>query len=91
MACLLPATGAGVTTGAETTFFRTFWIPNKAVYQFQEDGAQNNVYPYNLMMFIMAYDTFGTLVTDNIASVQAFQRISSIFVICEGVSPICAL
>lgn len=58
----------------EITFFRKIWIPHKSLYKFYDDGAQDNSYPYDIRMCVLAYDAYGTLITDNIGYVQMWSR-----------------
>lgn len=60
--------------GKEITIFRKYWIPHKTLYKFYDDGEQNNSYPYDIYVTVMAYDAYGSLGTDNIAYVQAWSR-----------------
>jgi len=45
-----------------------FWIPRKKMMKF--DSATNDVNDRQIWLFVMAYDAFGTLITDNIAYAQ---------------------
>lgn len=58
----------------EITFFRKIWLPHKALYKFYDDATNENNYPYDINILVMAYDAYGTLVTDNIAYIQGWSR-----------------
>lgn len=58
----------------EITFFRKFYIPHKALYKFYDDGTQQNSYPFDIYLCVLAYDAYGTLTTDNIGYVQSWSR-----------------
>lgn len=60
--------------GKEITIFRKYWIPHKATYKFYDDGTQDNSYPYDIHVIIMAYDAYGSLTTDNIGYAQLWSR-----------------
>lgn len=58
----------------EQTFVRSFWIPYKKEFKFKDDGGtSHNDNP--VVLFIGAYDAYGTLVTDNIGYCQAFSEV----------------
>lgn len=60
----------------EVVIFRKIWIPIKEKYKFRDDGSQNLHYAKNIYSIIaMAYDSSGSLTTDNIASVKWFSRL----------------
>jgi len=57
----------------EYTFTKSFWIPYRREYKFQVDGQQvHQDTPINIVA--VAYDAYGTVITDNIAYVQIFQE-----------------
>jgi len=58
----------------EQTFARSFWIPYRKEYKFKDDGGtSHNDNP--IVLFIGAYDAFGTATTDNIGYCQAFSEV----------------
>jgi len=59
----------------ETCFFKKLWIPLPRVpYVYGQDGG-NSGKKYQLSMYVTAYDTLGTLITDQLGSFE----ISSMF------------
>ena len=61
--------------GKEITIFRKFLIPQKTAYKFYDDGVQDNSYQYDIhTVCFLAYDAYGTLITDNIGYVQCWSR-----------------
>lgn len=57
----------------EFTFTRRFWIPRKMVYKFELNGG----YQHNdkeLYMYVLPYDAYGTLTTDNIGYCQVWTK-----------------
>lgn len=62
------------TTGKEVTFFRKFYVKAPKHLKFYDDGAQDNNDPYDLYAYVIAYDSYGSLTTDNIGSVQLWSR-----------------
>jgi len=55
----------------EQTFVRSFWLPYKKEYKFKDDGGTgHNDNP--IVLFIGAYDAYGTNISDNIGYCQAF-------------------
>lgn len=67
--------GGGV-AAKEVTIFRTFNIKLNKRVTFYDDGAQDNNFTRDYYAFAFAYDTFGTLITDNIAAIQLWRRLS---------------
>lgn len=63
------------TVGKEWTFPWKIWVPLKRQMQFQADNGQNENTAYQYRMLIGAYDSSGSLVTDNIASVTEYHRL----------------
>lgn len=64
---------AGVENSQEFTFTRKFWIPRKMVYKFELNGG----YQHNdkeLYMYVLPYDAYGTLITDNIGYCQVWTK-----------------
>lgn len=57
------------THNSELTFVRQYWIPLSGVYKYDGDNAAFGR-DYNLVPFMVAYDSFGTLTTDVVASVK---------------------
>lgn len=57
---------AGVENSQEFTFSKRFFIPRKKVYKFDEDGSAQHDDKL-LMLYMLPYDAYGTLITDNIA------------------------
>ena len=60
--------------GKEITIFRKFYIPHKTLYKFYDDNTQTNSYPYDIYFCVIAYDAYGSLLTDNIGYVQTWSR-----------------
>lgn len=58
----------------EVTFFRKIYIPHKTLYKFYDDGVNDNSYPYDLHLVVMAYDAYGSLTTDNVGYCQVWSR-----------------
>lgn len=60
----------------EVTMFRQIWLPIKEKYKFRDDGAQSLSYDKNTYTIVaMAYDTAGSLTTDNVASIKWYSRL----------------
>lgn len=60
----------------EVVIFRQIWLPVKEKYVFRDDGAQSLSYTKNTYSIIaMAYDTAGSLTTDNVASIKWYSRL----------------
>lgn len=59
----------------EYTFVRKIWLPFKKLIKFNQDGGLvgTGTDP-QYTMYIAAFDAYGTLLTDNIAYVQVYQR-----------------
>ena len=64
------------TTAKEVTIFRNFNIKMKNRITFYDDGAQDNNQVRDYYAITIAYDTFGSLTTDNVAAVQIWRRLS---------------
>lgn len=58
----------------EVTQFRKVWIPYRTKVKYQNDTSAAEITNRTFYCLIMAYDTYGTLVTDNIGAVQCWQR-----------------
>ncbi|AYP28944.1 MAG: putative capsid protein [Cressdnaviricota sp.] len=59
----------------EYTFVRRFWVTRKKTYKFESDGgAQHD--DKDIWMYVLPYDAFGTLQTDNIGYVQPWVDIN---------------
>lgn len=52
-----------------------FWIPYKRPVRFQADAASNTTLGYQYLMLVGAYDSSGTAVSDNIASVTEWHSL----------------
>lgn len=59
----------------EWTFPVKIWIPYKREVQFKQDAAADSIIPYKYLLLVGAYDTSGSLITDNIASVTEYHRV----------------
>lgn len=59
----------------EFTFVKSIWIPYKKLFKFSADGGTvgTGTDP-GLRVYFLAYDAYGTLLTDNIAYVQVYSR-----------------
>lgn len=64
------------TTAKEVTIFRNFRIKMKGRITFFDDGAQENNQVRDYYAIAIAYDTFGSLVTDNVGAIQLWRRFS---------------
>lgn len=60
----------------EVTIFRNFNVPLRGTWTFYDDGSQDNSCLRDYYVITVAYDTYGSLVTDNIAAVQIWRRFS---------------
>jgi hypothetical protein len=58
----------------EVTSFRKIWIPYRTKVKYSGDGSGEERTNRSFYVLVMAYDTYGTLVTDNIGAVQCWQR-----------------
>lgn len=58
----------------EVTSFRKIWIPYRTKVRFQDDTSTSELTNRSFYVLVMAYDTYGTLTTDNIGAVQCWQR-----------------
>lgn len=56
-------------TSKETCFFRKVWLPLRGKYVYSGDNADTGR-DYQIYMFVTAYDTTGSLITDNIGTFQ---------------------
>jgi hypothetical protein len=59
----------------EVTCFRKFWIPYRTKVRYPDDGSATELTNRSIYVMIMAYDSYGTLVTDNVGAVQSWQRL----------------
>lgn len=64
---------AGVENTQEFTFIRRFYIPRKKMYKFESDGSSIHQ-DKALWMYVIPYDAYGTLTTDNIAYIQVWSK-----------------
>jgi hypothetical protein len=58
----------------EVTSFRKVWIPYRTKVRYANNTAYTELTNRSFYVLVMAYDTYGTLVTDNIGAVQCWQR-----------------
>lgn len=58
----------------EVTSFRKVWIPYRTKVRYSTDTSTAELTNRSFYVLVMAYDTYGTLVTDNIGAVQCWQR-----------------
>ena len=61
----------------EVTSFRKVWIPYRTKVRYSDNSGSGSIVELTNRSFyvlIMAYDTYGTLTSDNIGSVQCWQR-----------------
>lgn len=66
----------GSTGQDEITVFRKYWIPIKRNFTFRADNTQYYNNPsYHFGLVVVAYDTYGTVQTDNIGAVQVWSRL----------------
>lgn len=63
----------GTEQSREQTYPFTITIPRKKVYRFQQDTATSHN-DDDIVLFIAAYDAYGTLLTDNIAYVDIWTK-----------------
>lgn len=69
----VPPVGEDYATAKEYTFSKRFFIPRKKMYKFEEDGsAVHN--DKELYLYVLPYDAFGTLTTDNIGYTQVWSK-----------------
>lgn len=72
------ALDAGLISGndvtKEYTFARKLWIPRKKEYKFTSTSAIAMSNDDNIVLAVFAYDAYGTLIEDNIAYVQIWQK-----------------
>ena len=61
--------------GGEVTCFRKFWIPYRTKLRFSDDSSTTEITNRSIYCVVMAYDTYGTLVTDNVGACQSWQRL----------------
>lgn len=74
MSVRVPAVGDDVLDVAkEYTFTRKFFVPRKKTYKFEDDGGVNHN-DKEIYIYLVAYDAFGTLTTDNIAYCQVWSK-----------------
>lgn len=67
--------GGGVAV-KEITIFRKFTIPFKRRITFYDDGTQDNNCTRDYYAIAIAYDSYGSLISDNIAAIQLWRRLS---------------
>lgn len=58
----------------EVTRFHQFYIPINRVVKFTADAAYTHDMPYDLHLVAMAYDTAGSIATDDVATITSFFR-----------------
>lgn len=58
----------------ESTCFRKIWIPYRTKVKYANDTSGSELTNRSIYVIVMAYDTYGTLQTDNIGAVQCWQR-----------------
>lgn len=61
-------------TNKEVTSFRKVWVPYRTKVRFQDNSSTNELTNRSFYVLVMAYDTYGTLTSDNIGAVQCWQR-----------------
>lgn len=67
------ASDTGIATVShEYTFVRRMFVPRKLTYKFQTDGGLTHN-DKDIICIVLAYDAYGTLITDNIGYVQVWQ------------------
>lgn len=59
---------------SEVTTFRKVWVPYRTKLKYLNDTSTSELTNRTFYALVMAYDTYGTLVTDNIGAVQCWQR-----------------
>lgn len=64
---------AGVENSQEFTFAKRFFIPRKKLYKFAEDGSATHDDKI-LNLYMLPYDAFGTLLTDNISYAHVWTK-----------------
>lgn len=67
----VPPVGEDFPAAKEYTFTRKIFIPRKKMYKFEEDGSMVHN-DKDIFMYVIPYDAYGTLTTDNIAYVQTW-------------------
>lgn len=67
--------GLANVSGDEYTFAKRLWVPYKKLLKFGPADAATTHNDDDIYFVLMAYDAFGTLVSDNIAYVQMGQEI----------------
>jgi len=58
----------------EVTMFHQFYVPLKTRVRFTADAAYTNDMPFDLHLVAMAYDTAGSIATDDVATITSFFR-----------------
>lgn len=58
----------------EVTRFHQFYVPINRVVKFTADAAYTHDMPYDLHLVAMAYDTAGSIATDDVATITSFFR-----------------
>ena len=61
-------------TNKEVTSFRKAWVPYRTKVKFSDDNSTVELTNRSFYAIVMAYDTYGTLTSDNIGAVQCWQR-----------------
>lgn len=61
-------------TNKEVTSFRKVWVPYRTKVKYASDVSNTELTNRSYYCLVMAYDTYGTLTSDNIGAVQCWQR-----------------
>ncbi len=67
--------GLADTGNDEYTFCKRLFIPHKKLYKFGPNDSQQTHNQHPVYFFVMVYDAFGSLITDNIAYYQVFTKL----------------
>lgn len=67
------ASGSTDASTKEFTFCKKIWIPRKMEYKFASDGGTVNQ-DRDIYLVFIAYDAYGSIVTDNIGYVETWQK-----------------
>lgn len=68
-------TGLGTdVVGKEVTTFRKIWVPYRTKVKFVDDASTAEITNRSYYVMVMAYDSYGSLTTDNVGAVQCWQR-----------------
>jgi len=68
-----PPVGSDIPEGREYTFTKKFFISRKKMYKFEEDGSMVHN-DKELYLYVLPYDAYGSLTTDNIGYVQVWSK-----------------